>query len=229
MARRPYISRALGGKPWRVKPSLNKCQGGPWFTGGSNPKNIKPEEVKMTCVSLQFDCDVTSALITAGNTFLVPEVSATQQAWFPEAEELLAIDAMSGPNYKSLSFAKAVVELAITSPTGCVFAVPGTQAPFIPCAEYEMDIGGGAFGPFIADASHIRVSRWDQNGPITLNDSNSSSFWLGIKGRSGAPLDVKVTVMAIGSVMAEARSCQWEVKGLTPANVLGGRFCPSCG
>ena len=65
----------------------------------------------MTCVSLQFDCDVTSALITAGNTFLVPEVSATQQAWFPEAEELLAIDAMSGANYKSLSFAKAVVEL----------------------------------------------------------------------------------------------------------------------
>ena len=83
-------------------------------------------------------------------------------------------------------------------------------------------------GPFIADSSVIMVSRWERVGPITLNEGNSSSFWLGIKGRGEAPLDVKVTVRAIGNVIAEARSCQWEVKGLTPLNVLGGRFYPSC-
>ena len=95
----------------------------------------------MVCVSLKYSCDITGALITAGNLYLAP-VGGAQAKWFPGSEELLAIDAMSGPNYSSLSFERVTVELVILSPTGCLFVMPGAEAPFLPFANYEMEVGG---------------------------------------------------------------------------------------
>jgi hypothetical protein len=177
----------------------------------------------MTCIVPSSGCDIQAALLSPGNISLRP-VGGARDEWFPGAEELLAIDAMAGPNYPLLKFDRAAVELRLIAPAGATFVVPSDQAPFLPFASYEMMVAPNPdWVPFTVDSLIVMVTRWQPLGQQTeLNQGNSTSFYLGLKGRGNAAINVQAAVVATGNVLATARSCDWEIRGLTLGDSLGG-------
>jgi hypothetical protein len=106
----------------------------------------------MTCIVPSSGCDIQAALLSPGNISLRP-VGGARDEWFPGAEELLAIDAMAGPNYPLLKFDRAAVELRLIAPAGATFVAPSDQAPFLPFASYEMMVAPDPdWVPFTVDS-----------------------------------------------------------------------------
>jgi len=174
----------------------------------------------MICVIPSSGCDINAALLSPGNIFIRPVGSAHE--WFPGAEELLAIDAMAGPNYSMLKFDKSAVELRLTFPAGVTFVAPSDQAPFLPYALYDMMVAPPDWVPHTGDSLIARVTRWQPHQQTVLNQGNSTSFYFGLKGRGNAAINFQAAVVVSGNVFSTARSCDWEIRGLILGESIGG-------